>query len=436
MYLGLNAWQSPNGIDILGTVLYWLIKEEEGGFHLEAVPLDFVRLQKSHTGAYLAKTVQLIVEKFGLKEKIHGIVTDNALNNQTIIKEIKSYRWPLFKGKTHWICCFAHILNLIAQVILKRFGCHKKKSVSTVEPAQKSDNKQSDKEEPDDQDDQIRLLSVDSADEDEDSNNENDSTVDESILAGELIDKDEVELKDEDVNNLSDEGEDDQYTSISCAKTLAKFRAISRKLKKSPNSKAHFVEICRDLDFEWQKDQQHSLSQDHYINDNDIQLACDLAKLLQQFYEITKQVSTRGAAQIADIFFFIDQITCHLSTAISNKRDNYPPALRNACCLGLQLKNKYYTLTDCLPLYRFAMNKYFKLEKWKPKWIQESIRLTREMWETHYKPSPKENNSQPTTNPHPKKHAGVLAGLASASEARGGTAPTDPLSMWFSGGLS
>ncbi|PLW16734.1 hypothetical protein PCASD_20611 [Puccinia coronata f. sp. avenae] len=101
MYLGLNAWQSPNGIDILGMVLYWLIKEEEGGFHLEAVPLDFVRLQKSHTGAYLAKTVQLIVEKFGLKEKIHGIVTDNALNNQTIIKEIKSYWWPLFKGKTH-----------------------------------------------------------------------------------------------------------------------------------------------------------------------------------------------------------------------------------------------------------------------------------------------------------------------------------------------
>ncbi|PLW34715.1 hypothetical protein PCASD_19478 [Puccinia coronata f. sp. avenae] len=56
MYLGLDAWQSPNGIDILGTVLYWLIKEEEGGFHLEAVLLDFVRLQKSHTGAYLAET--------------------------------------------------------------------------------------------------------------------------------------------------------------------------------------------------------------------------------------------------------------------------------------------------------------------------------------------------------------------------------------------
>jgi hypothetical protein len=74
-----------------------------------------------------------------------------------MIKEIKSYQWPRFKGETHWIRCFAHILNLIAQVILKRFGSHKKKSVLTVEPAQTSDNKQSDKEEPDDRDDQIRL---------------------------------------------------------------------------------------------------------------------------------------------------------------------------------------------------------------------------------------------------------------------------------------
>ena len=76
MYLGLDAWQSPNGIDILGTVLYWLVEDNKGGFHLEAIPLDFVRLQKSHTGVYLAKTVQLIAEKFGIKDKVRfGIST-------------------------------------------------------------------------------------------------------------------------------------------------------------------------------------------------------------------------------------------------------------------------------------------------------------------------------------------------------------------------
>ncbi|PLW37108.1 hypothetical protein PCANC_19012 [Puccinia coronata f. sp. avenae] len=70
VYLGLDAWQSPNGFDVLGTVLYQLVERSNGEFELEASPLDFVRLQKSHTGIYLAKTVRLIVEKFGLKDKV------------------------------------------------------------------------------------------------------------------------------------------------------------------------------------------------------------------------------------------------------------------------------------------------------------------------------------------------------------------------------
>ncbi|EFP79488.2 uncharacterized protein PGTG_05809 [Puccinia graminis f. sp. tritici CRL 75-36-700-3] len=52
---------------------------------------------------------------------------------------------------------------------------------------------------------------------------------------------------------------------------------------------------------------------------------------------------------------FIDQITSHLSSAISNKQDNYPPVIRNACRAGLHITNKYYTLTDCSRLYWVAM---------------------------------------------------------------------------------
>lgn len=70
MYLGLDAWQSPNGFDILGTVIYRLVEDDRHGFHLEAMPLDFVQLQRSHTGVYLAETVQLIVEKFRVKDKV------------------------------------------------------------------------------------------------------------------------------------------------------------------------------------------------------------------------------------------------------------------------------------------------------------------------------------------------------------------------------
>jgi hypothetical protein len=42
-----------------------------------------------------------------------------------MIEEIKKFKWPQFKGKAHWVQCFAHILNLIAQVIMRLFGTQK-----------------------------------------------------------------------------------------------------------------------------------------------------------------------------------------------------------------------------------------------------------------------------------------------------------------------
>jgi hypothetical protein len=88
-------------------------------------------------------------------------------------------------------------------------------------------------------------------------------------------------------------------------------------------------------------------------------LARHLIEVLQPFYEITLQVSIRGAARISNIVVFIDQITNHLSSCIYDKRAEYPAALRNACRAGIQLTNKCYTLTDCSPLYRVAMGEFF-----------------------------------------------------------------------------
>ncbi|OAV89064.1 hypothetical protein PTTG_28829 [Puccinia triticina 1-1 BBBD Race 1] len=156
MYLRLDVWQSPNGFNILGTVIYCLVEEDTGGYHLEAMPLDFVKLQQSHTGFYLAEIVQLIIEKFDVKDMICGIVTDNASNNQTMIEAIKSFEWPGIKSEFQWIHCFAHILNLIAQVILQPFGSHKSNCTaasSLDDRDQESDNN----EEYEDPEEQIKL---------------------------------------------------------------------------------------------------------------------------------------------------------------------------------------------------------------------------------------------------------------------------------------
>ncbi|PLW18209.1 hypothetical protein PCASD_16937 [Puccinia coronata f. sp. avenae] len=203
MYLGLDAWQSPNGFDILGTVVYRLVQEDSGSFHLEAMPLDFVRLNRNHTGLYLAETVQAIVEKFGLKEKIFGIVTNNTTNNQTMIKKLKAYCWPCFKGEGQWVCCFAHILNLIAQVMLQPFGNSKKKKDSSDQPNQSFNNEDSDQEELDDLEEQIQLFNREESDSRDDDERQQDETI------GTHINEDGIELKDEDVNELSDEDDGD-----------------------------------------------------------------------------------------------------------------------------------------------------------------------------------------------------------------------------------
>ena len=89
---------------------------------------------------------------------------------------------------------------------------------------------------------------------------------------------------------------------------------------------------------------------------SDFELARDLVNVLDLFYEITLQMSVAGSAQLANVVLFIDQITEHLSTAIKNIE--YPPALRNACRIGLKKVNKYYSFTDSCPLYRIAICKF------------------------------------------------------------------------------
>ncbi|KAH9472277.1 hypothetical protein Pst134EA_002900 [Puccinia striiformis f. sp. tritici] len=139
-----------------------------------------------------------------------------------MIEEIKTFRWPHFKGETTWVRCFAHTLNLIAQVVLRPFRSHKskKKSASNVESNPNSDNDESDEEDLEDCEEQIGLFmplagSTTTQDSKEDGNNkegdgdddDNCSTINDSALAAELVNDDKVELEHDDVNNLSDEDE-------------------------------------------------------------------------------------------------------------------------------------------------------------------------------------------------------------------------------------
>ncbi|KNF02356.1 hypothetical protein PSTG_04559 [Puccinia striiformis f. sp. tritici PST-78] len=56
------------------------------------MPLNFVQLKGSHTGKYLARMVQYIVETFGLQNRICGIVSDKASNNAIMVTKLAKLR--------------------------------------------------------------------------------------------------------------------------------------------------------------------------------------------------------------------------------------------------------------------------------------------------------------------------------------------------------
>ncbi|KDQ08367.1 hypothetical protein BOTBODRAFT_118701, partial [Botryobasidium botryosum FD-172 SS1] len=74
----------------------------------------------------------------------------------------------------------------------------------------------------------------------------------------------------------------------------------------------------------------------------------------------------------------------------------------HAAQCGLAGLNKYYSLTDETHMYRFSLllhpnykTDYMKDQEWKQVWINESLRLLREVWKEDY--APKLTADQPAT---------------------------------------
>ncbi|KAA1135792.1 hypothetical protein PGTUg99_024465 [Puccinia graminis f. sp. tritici] len=233
LYLGVDAWQSPNGFDILGAFIYRLVEDNSGGSKLEALPLDFIQLAQSHTGEYLARVVTLVVEKFGIQDKVSPIV---------MVNELKKRKWVRFKGEPQWIRCFAHVLNLIVQGILRPFGSQKN-SKAHNETTTAPDDSDDSSSEAGDFEEHVPKITQAGDDSDSSSDNEEDESGDEL----DENNQEETEfLSLEDIENASDEEESDTYTTTGCKQTLAKFRAVAKKLRYSPNSKIEFVQVCRE----------------------------------------------------------------------------------------------------------------------------------------------------------------------------------------------
>ncbi|KAG9084273.1 hypothetical protein FRC06_004140, partial [Ceratobasidium sp. 370] len=73
-----------------------------------------IRLTSSHTSEYLADQVASWIRRYALEDKILVAALDNASNNLTLVRHLQQHI-PNFLGEQSYVCCLAHILNLMAK---------------------------------------------------------------------------------------------------------------------------------------------------------------------------------------------------------------------------------------------------------------------------------------------------------------------------------
>jgi hypothetical protein len=153
VHLALDGWAAPNGGSFLGIVALFLSTDEvqnvQDAVNAQKVPrnrverapitsliLDFVKLEKAHTGEYLAEQVYKVLKDFGIELKVRYIVlyarfstdalykvvaasTDNASNNDTLFKHLDLLLPAGAQLSAHTRTrCFAHVLNLVVGVCM------------------------------------------------------------------------------------------------------------------------------------------------------------------------------------------------------------------------------------------------------------------------------------------------------------------------------
>lgn len=83
-------------------------------------------LDAEHAGACLASALLSTLEDFDIADRLLGVTADNASNNSSMMRCLKSTfheKFPDSGFSAAWnqVECIAHVVNLAAQEIMKNF---------------------------------------------------------------------------------------------------------------------------------------------------------------------------------------------------------------------------------------------------------------------------------------------------------------------------
>ncbi|KAG9319109.1 hypothetical protein KVV02_004693, partial [Mortierella alpina] len=124
------------------------------------------------------------------------------------------------------------------------------------------------------------------------------------------------------------------------------------------------------------------------LQDDEWEYLDKLAKLLQQFDELTKKVSGSQYPTLNRAMSVYNKLIDQLEDVIANEED---PVLKQAAAQGRSKLLKYYAKTDCTPVYAVptAMDPRMRYNWWNVQnwgeYVQTSIEAVNAVWEGQYK---------------------------------------------------
>ncbi|XP_068990723.1 uncharacterized protein [Neodiprion pinetum] len=120
MSFTIDGWTSIAGRSYYGVTIHYIDNE----WKYQSVVLDFIPSRGQHTGEDIATIFHECLLEYGIIDKIQGITVDNATANTKFMYELGKQLPPHFDSDNQHFRCFAHILNLGVQDLLKTLALH------------------------------------------------------------------------------------------------------------------------------------------------------------------------------------------------------------------------------------------------------------------------------------------------------------------------
>lgn len=114
----IDGWTAPNFESYYGITIHFI----DNNWKFQSLALDFVPSNGKHTGKDIANIFFNSIKDYDIQKKVQGITLDNAAANTTFIQEFSELmdnEGIVFDTEDQHFRCFAHIINLAVQEVLK-----------------------------------------------------------------------------------------------------------------------------------------------------------------------------------------------------------------------------------------------------------------------------------------------------------------------------